>query len=71
MRAIVMACAICIAAASRADAEVCILKRETPSISLKRCWYGCAAGDVPMTIRVMRPCPLKIEHKARKYKIEQ
>jgi hypothetical protein len=53
---------ICLAAASRADAGACLWKREQPSGSYKICWYGCAGGDVAVSIKATRPCPLKIEH---------
>ncbi len=62
MKAIILGYALCLTAASQADASACLFKREQASGRYKICYYACPAGEVAETIRATRLCPLKIEH---------
>lgn len=65
MKALLLACLICLASTLPSFAGGCLLsltKHEQRSgAAYKICWYNCAGGEVAVTIRSTRPCPLKVE----------
>ena len=61
MRALSLACLICLAAGSPALAMSCSFKREQVSGMNKICIYSCVTGEAAITMSAVGLCPLTIE----------